>query len=100
MGFVIRRNFSVEPPAATELAGYVPSVGAVLAVTLTVSVALAVADWLSVTVKVKLAFVAVHEATTLAVTAPAASTLMPETVTPLTVALAPPLTVTASVLAA
>ena len=48
----------------------------------------------------KLAFVAAQDATTLAVTAPAALTLRPETVTPLTVADDEPLTVTTSVLAA
>jgi len=55
---------------------------------------------LSVTVSVKLAFAAVQAATTLAVTLPAPSMPMPDTDTPFTVALAPPLTVTDSVFAA
>ena len=52
---------------------------------------------LSVTRNVKVAFVAVQDAIISAVTTPAALTAMFETVTPLTVAVAPPLTVTTKV---
>ena len=69
-------------------------------VTLTVKVALDDAPAESVTVSVKVAFVAVQDATTSAVTLPLASTAMFETVTPLTVAEAPPLTVTTNVFSA
>src|SRR5262245_16275867 len=90
----------VEAPATTLVAGYAPSAGGALAVTFTTSVAVALAALLSVTVKVKLALDAVHEATTRAIAAPAASTLMSETVTPPAVAVDEPLTVTTSVFAA
>jgi hypothetical protein len=80
--------------------GYVPSTGGVLAVTVTFKVALADKPPLSVTVSVKLAFDTLHAATTFAVTTPVLPTLRPETVTPLTDALAPPLTVTVKVFSA
>jgi hypothetical protein len=54
----------------------------VSAVTLTVNTALALAIWLSVTVRVKVELVAPQSAPTLAVTLPNASTLMPVTLTP------------------
>ena len=68
--------------------------------TVTVKVAWLNSVALSVTPKVKLAVVAEQEAITSAVTTPAALTAMFETVTPLTVWLAPPPTVTANVLSA
>ena len=81
------------------VAGYVPSVGAVFAVTVTGKVVLLLSPAASVTVKVKLAFAAPHAATTSAVTWPAPLIAKLLTVTPLTVAVAPPLIVTVSVLA-
>ena len=70
------------PVLIGPVAGYVPSVGAVFAVTLTVSVALAVALLASVTVKLKTEVVAPHAALRLAVTLPAASIKTLEIVTP------------------
>ncbi len=71
-----------------------------MAVTVTLSVASANNPPLSVTRSVKAAVVAVQLATTEAVTWPDELTLRPETVTPFTVALAAPLTVTVSELSA
>jgi len=89
---------TVVPPAGFKFVfAYVPTDGGVFGVTLTVNVALLDAPFESVTVSVKVAFVAVQEATISAVTLPAALTAMFETVTPLTVADAPPLTVTTKV---
>src|SRR5262249_18427287 len=90
----------VEAPATTLVAGCGARVGGALVVTFTPGAAVALAAMLSVTVKVKLALDAVHEATTRAIAAPAASTLMSETVTPPAVAVDEPLTVTTSVFAA
>ena len=90
----------VPAPGFTFVLGYVPTVGGVFGVTLTVKVPLDDAPLESVTVSVKVAFVAVQEATTSAVTLPLASTTMFETVTPLTVADGPPLTVTTNVFSA
>ena len=89
----------IDPPEPSVVFGYVPTVGAVFAGTATFNVASLNAPFVSVTRKVKLAAVAVQDATTSAVTTPAALTAMLETVTPVTVAVAPPLTVTTSVLA-
>jgi hypothetical protein len=64
--------------------------------TVTISIALANNPALSVTRRVKLAFDASQVVPIPAMTRPDASTLIDETVTPLTVALAAPLTVTVS----
>ncbi len=77
-----------------------PTVGAVFAVTATFNVVSLNSVALSVARKVKLAFVAVQEVTISAVTTPAALTAMFESVTPLTVWLAAPPTVTANVVRA
>ena len=66
----------------------------------TVKEAVAVALWLSVTVSVNVALLAVHDAEMFAVTVPSLATTMPPMVTPLTVAVEPPSTVTSRVLAA
>src|SRR5689334_13173988 len=62
------------PPVEIMVSAYVPTLGAVLALTVTVSVVLAEAEVLLVTVSVKLAVVAAQLATTLAVTTPESST--------------------------
>jgi hypothetical protein len=74
-----------------------PSDVAVFAVTATARVASLNADALSVTRRVKLAFVAVQLAMTSAVTTPDASIAGLETMTPLTIWLGPPPTVTTNV---
>ena len=88
------------PVLIGPVAGYVPSVGAVFAVTVTGKVVLLLSPVLSVTVSVKAALVAPHAAPTSAVTEPAPLMAKLLTVTPLTVADEVPLTITARVLAA